>query len=155
MADKTIDRWTKEGKAFMKALKELDKKEVRVGYLDGLSPAYPDSGKSTAEVAAYNEFGTSTIPPRPFMRRTVDNNESKFLAMAQLSANGLLNGSTAEHALNELGAFGVELLQSEIKNGDFEPNAQSTVAKKGSNQPLVDTGHLRQSAHYRVHKKGE
>lgn len=152
MADKTVDRWTKEGKAFKKALKELDKYEVRIGYQEGAS--YPD-GTPVIQVAMWNELGTVNIPPRPFLRQTADNNEAKIQSNMKSAAIKIANGSTAETVLNELGVFGKGLLQKEIKNGEFTPNAPSTVKKKGSDRPLIDTGLLRQSANYVIKKKGE
>ena len=58
----------------------------------------------------------------------------------------MIDGATAEQVLDELGVFAVGLLQDEIKNGDYVANAPATIAQKGSNQPLIDTGLLRQSA---------
>lgn len=151
MADKTVDRWTKEGKAFMKALKELDKLEVRVGYQEGAQ--YPD-GTPVINVALWNELGTVNAPPRPFIRQTVDNNEAKLQSQMKSAANKLAKGATADKVLNELGVYAKGLLQKEIKNGDFVANAPSTIAKKGSDRPLIDTGLLRQSANYVIKKKG-
>lgn len=151
MADKTVDRWTKEGKAFKKALKELGQLEVRVGYQEGA--IYPD-GTPVIQVALWNELGTVNAPPRPFIRQTADNNEAKFQSRMRSAANQLANGATADKVLNELGVFAKGLLQKEIKNGEFEPNAPATVARKGSDRPLIDTGLLRQSANYVIKKKG-
>lgn len=152
MADKTTDRWTKEGKAFQKALKDLAKLEVRVGYQEGAT--YPD-GTPVVQVALWNELGTVNIPPRPFVRQTADNNDAKIQTKIKSCANQLASGATADKVLNELGVFGKGLLQREIKNGEFTPNAPSTVKAKGSDRPLIDTGLLRQSANYVIRKKGE
>ena len=151
MADKTVDRWTKEGKAFKKALQELGKLEVRVGYQEGAT--YPD-GTPVINVALWNELGTSNIPPRPFIRQTVENNEAKFQTRMKSVANKLANGSTADKVLNELGVFAKGMLQKEIKDGEFVANAPSTVAQKGSDRPLIDTGLLRQSVNFVIKKKG-
>lgn len=151
MADKTVDRWTKEGKAFKKALQELGKLEVRVGYQEGAT--YPD-GTPVINVALWNELGTVNIPPRPFIRQTVDNNEAKFQSQMKAEAIKLANGASSDKVLNELGVFAKGLLQKEIKDGGFVANAPSTVKKKGSDKPLIDTGLLRQSANYVIKKKG-
>lgn len=50
----------------IKRIKALDEYKVSAGVLGGAT--YPDTGKSVAEVAIQQEFGTSTIPPRPFLR---------------------------------------------------------------------------------------
>ena len=152
MADKTVDRWTKEGKAFKKALAELGQLEVRVGYQEGAT--YPD-GTPVVNVALWNELGTVDIPPRPFIRQTVDNNEAQFQGQMKSAANKLANGASSEKVLNELGTFAKGLLQKEIKDGGFVANAPSTVKKKKSDKPLIDTGLLRQSANFVIKKKGE
>lgn len=151
MAGKTVDRWTKEGKAFKKALQELSQLEVRVGYQEGAT--YPD-GTPVVSVALWNELGTVNIPPRPFIRQTADNNEAKFQSKMKSCANDLAKGATADKVLNELGTFAKGLLQKEIKDGDFVANAPSTIKQKGSDRPLIDTGLLRQSANYVIKKKG-
>lgn len=152
MAAKTVDRWTKDGKAFKKALKELEKYEVRVGYQEGAS--YPD-GTPVINVALWNELGTVNAPPRPFIRQTVDNHEAQFQSKMKSAVNKMADGNSAETVLNELGVFAKGMLQKEIKNGDFTPNAPSTISSKGSDKPLIDTGLLRQSANYVIRKKGE
>ena len=38
--------------------------------------------------------------------------------------------------------------------GDFEPNAPSTIRKKKSDKPLIDTGRMRQSVMTVIDKKG-
>ena len=151
MADRTVDRLTREGRAFLRALEELDGLEVRVGYQEGAT--YPD-GTPVVHVALWNELGTVNAPPRPFIRQTVDNNEAKIQSKMKSSVNKLANGATADTVLNELGVFAKGLLQKEIKDGDYVPNAPSTVEKKGSDRPLIDTGLLRQSANYVIKKKG-
>ena len=46
------------------------------------------------------------------------------------------------------------LVQETIKEGEFSPNAPSTIKKKGSDKPLIDTGHMRQSVMTVVDRKG-
>jgi len=66
-----------------------------------------------------------------------------FLAMAQrLQEPGLLDG---------LGARATSLVQKNIHDGDWEPNAPLTRAIKGAGaKPLMDDGHLVASIAYRV-----
>ena len=74
------DRYTPEGRRFMKELKELAKLEVRVGYQHGKKKHKPSSagGKEVdmCDIAAWNELGTETIPSRPFLRDSVDKHKS-------------------------------------------------------------------------------
>ncbi|MCM1059079.1 MAG: hypothetical protein NC452_02170 [Eubacterium sp.] len=60
---------------------------------------------------------------------------------------------TAVQSLVKLGTFGKALVQQEIIDGGFEPNAPATVSKKGSAQPLIDTGTMRQSVGFKIKKR--
>jgi len=56
---------TPEGKRYMEQLKRLTELQVHVGFQSGDDP-YED-GTDLVSVAAYNEFGSSSTPARPFM----------------------------------------------------------------------------------------
>lgn len=66
------DRITAEGRRFFEQIEELKKLQVRVGYQRG--EEQNDGGMDLVDIAAVNEVGTDTIPARPFMRQSVDNN---------------------------------------------------------------------------------
>ena len=55
--------------------------------------------------------------------------------------------------MKSIGVFQKGLVQAEIVDGDFEPNAPSTIKKKGSDKPLIDTGKMRQSVNFVIVKK--
>ena len=61
---------------------------------------------------------------------------------------------SAEQALADLGVTVKGIVQEEIVEGDFAPNATSTIKKKGSERPLIDTGHMRQSVNYVIKSRG-
>ena len=63
-------------------LKELGSKQGKVGWMEG--DKYPD-GESIAYVASIQEFGSEKgkIPPRPFMRPAVIENENKWRELAK------------------------------------------------------------------------
>lgn len=153
MADFTFKglKLTGEGKKYMAELKKLQKMEIHVGFQSGESPY--EGGADLAEIAAYNEYGTSDMPARPFMQQSWENHEADLKKVCQQANNIIANGGTAEEACKVIGVAGVGFIQQGIVEGVFEPNAPSTVAKKGSAQPLIDTGHMRQSVNYVV-KKG-
>ena len=149
------DRLTPEGRKFYAEIKKLKQNQVFIGYQAGHSTYDDEEGNAIdmATIAMFNELGTSTSPPRPFLRMTVDENQQKINAMCEQQAKKIAKGGTAERSLRELGVFGVSLVQEKIGNGSFTPNAPSTVKAKGSDKPLIDTGQLRQSVHYVI--KGE
>lgn len=142
---------TPEGKRYFRELEKLAKLEVRVGFQG--DETYED-GTSLAEVAAYNELGTSDTPARPFMKQSFEKHEKELQAACDRVNKAIVGGASAEQALDGLGVTVKGIVQEEIVDGGFAPNAPSTIKKKGSERPLVDTGHMRQSVNYVVKKRG-
>lgn len=153
---KVTDNWTPEGKQFMKTLRELTELEVRIGYQRGTLSGNPDNSSRAdlVDIAMWNEFGTVNIPSRPFMRDSVDKHEAAINHMLTAQKDALLYGATAREILNTVGLFQQDLIQTEIEQGDFVANAPTTIMKKGSDKPLIDTGTLKNSVHHIVVKKG-
>jgi len=153
MASRIRDTLTPEGQQFYRMLAELADKEVRIGFQHG--EASEDDGTDICDIAAWNELGTEHIPSRPFLRKSVDENEGKINQFLQAEARSLASGKTAETLLNEIGNFQKSLVQEKITEGSFAPNAESTIRRKGSSKPLIDTGRMRQSVHYVIKRKGQ
>lgn len=138
---------TPEGKRYFEELEKLANLEVQVGFQEGETN---DEGTSLAEIAAYNELGSSSSPARPFMKQSFENHEKELQQACEQVNKTLSEGGTTDAALSELGVFAKGLIQEEIVNGGFAPNAPSTIAAKGSATPLIDTGQMRQSVNYVV-----
>ena len=147
------DRLTPEGRRFYAELEKLRSKRVFVGFQAG--KVTDDRGVDMAQIAMVNERGTSTAPSRPFLRMSVDENEDKINTTCGRELESLKSGGTAETILRRVGALGVRLVQEKIGSGSFEPNAESTIRKKGSDKPLIDTGRMRQSVKYVIKRRGE
>lgn len=146
------DRITPEGEKFLKTLEELNKLEVRVGYQQGENS---ENGVDLADIAMFNELGTVHIPSRPFLRDSVNVNEEKINSFLQSMKQVILHGGTAEDVLEKIGTFQKGLIQELIPVGNFEPNSEATIHKKGSDVPLIDIGLMRQSVNFVIKKKGE
>ena len=151
---KTTDKLTADGKKFYDMLGKLDQLEVRVGFQNG--KASTDDGVDICDIAAWNELGTSTgIPARPFIRNTADKHEAEIQRYAANLAQQMCDGAiTSDDMLKKLGVYVKGLMQKEIRNGDYVPNAPATIERKGSDKPLIDTGKMRQSVNYTVVPKG-
>lgn len=148
-----IDKITPEGKQFYQELAKLNELMSYAGFQQG--QATSDDGVDMVDIAAFNEVGTSNIPSRPFMRKSVDDNEEKIIAFCQAQLAKLCDGATtAEKILKEIAVFQKGLIQETIVEGDFKPNAPSTVRRKKSDTPLIDTGRMRQSVMTIIDKKG-
>lgn len=152
MAAKTTDKMTADGIKFQKMLRELAEKEVRIGFQHG--KATEEDGTDICDVAAWNELGTVNMPSRPFLRKSVDENESKINAFLQSKKKDLVKGVSAEQVLKEIGIFQKDLVQEKLTDGSFAANAESTVKQKGSSKPLIDSGRMRQSVNYVIQTKG-
>ena len=119
-------------------------KTVQVGF-----PAGTDTDIITRAVA--NEFGTSRIPERPFLRNAMRANKDKSHAAMGSAAKGLLRGDASLHqVLSKLGAIAQGDIQKEIRDLDTPPNAPSTIKRKKSSNPLIDTGEMRQRVTWKV-----
>lgn len=106
--------------------------------------------EAVAEYVGANEFGTDTIPSRPFIRQTFDANRAKYLKMIQAAGLRVGPGLKPTDALmpvaNEMRNDYILAIQS----GKFKPNAPSTVDKKGFNAPLVDSGQMQRALNIRI-----
>lgn len=128
-------------------VRELDGKTVKAGILKdaGREP----NGTSLVDVAIYNEFGTSRIPSRPFLRIATDRNKTTW----QNESERIVDKVLAKHNPNFsiLGRRMVENIRDVIGNKSLlAPNAPATIRKKGHDKPLIDKGKLKSSVAYEV-----
>jgi len=132
------------------ALAELSKKvdrgaAVRAGFFE--KATYPD-GTPVAAVAAYNEFGTSRIPARPFMRNTIAQHEGQW--GERLGKALVATGYDTSRCLGLAGESIALQIQDSIQQMRTPPNAPATIAQKGFDKPLIDTGQMYRSVTYEV-----
>ena len=85
------------------------------------------------------------------MRQSFENHEAELKAGCEAANRVVNSGGSAEQALQQL-AKG--LVQDEIVNGGFAPNAESTIQKKGSERPLIDSGTMRESVNFVIKRRG-
>lgn len=152
------DKITPQGKQFFQAIEELKKLQVRIGYQRGLSKKTDEDGKEVdyCDIALFNELGTSNgIPSRPFLRDSVDSHANEINAAGKACIAEIKKGAKAEDILKKLGVMQKGLVQQTIVDGDFVPNAPSTVRRKKSDKPLIDSGGLRKFVNVTICKKGE
>ena len=142
---------TPEGRRYFAELQKLSELEVQVGFQGDQTT---EDGTSLAEIAAYNELGSSDTPARPFMKQSFENHEEELRAACERVNAAIASGSSVEQALNALGVTVKGLVQTEIVDGDFAENAPSTIKKKKSERPLIDTGTMRQSVNYVIKRRG-
>lgn len=110
--------------------------------------AHPTSDATVVEVGALAEFGTIDQPPRSFIRAPFDANVARTQASMVRAACDVAKGKGLEEAF---GAVGTELLGSMVEQFDrVAPLDEGTVEEKGSSEPLVETGTVKESLLSRV-----
>lgn len=153
------DKVTAQGKRFLKELQKLSEKQVRVGLKRGKKGKRHNGTSSQTDlvdIALYNELGTSTIPSRPFLAQTVQMHEEEIKEMAATEVSqALLGEKDSQQAFEVIGEDVRKKVQNRIDEGQFVPNAPSTIKRKGHDHPLIDTGTMRDSISYTVCEKGE
>jgi HK97 gp10 family phage protein len=122
-------------------LKKIERAETNVGVQAGED--HDESELSLAQIAFNNEYGTSRIPSRPFMRNTYANNKEKLNKIIDSEFGKILDGARdTVTSVKLVGEWYEAAIKSEIRTGDFVANAPSTIAEKNSSKPLIDTGQL-------------
>lgn len=128
---------------------------LRVGVMENARNI--DTGEPVAPYAAANEFGTSRIPARPFLRSTID---AKGNEWADYLGKAIRDGVPLQTALKLTG----EKMKSDVKAtiaGAMSPaNAPSTIRRKLRQEDegggmmhagtLIETGSLLRSIEYEV-----
>ena len=113
----------------LKKIAEQKTISARVGIIE--PKRYPD-GPLIAQVGYWNEYGTGTIPPRPFFRTAVENNRDKlgpmFVGATQKHDTEAAMRTVCEHMVDEL--------KMSVLTWTDPSNAPSTIKAKGYNSPL-------------------
>lgn len=126
---------------------------AEVGVLGAKAAATRGAGGETnADIASKHEFGVpGRIPKRSFIGGWFDENKQDNAVFAKkLARERLLGRSNINRSLQLMGARSVGGIQKRMSRGIGPANSPSTIARKGSSKPLIDTGFLRSSIAYRV-----
>lgn len=152
MPVKDRDRgWNK----IMDNMAELRSATVVVGLLGESTYKKGESSEvSVVDYGTFNEFGTRNIHSRSFLGSTFDETNA-FKDETRALARKVYSGDMSpDKALNHLGMVAQAAVQVKITEGGtpYRPNADSTVARKGSSSPLIDDGDMRRAITYEVRK---
>lgn len=108
--------------------------------------ARPDQANN-AQIGAMNHFGTDRIPARPWLDVGVASASHEVL---DTIAEAIEDGEPMDVALNRVGLVAVAGVQNYMDELSSPANAPSTVKRKGTDNPLIDTGELKQSVNYKI-----
>lgn len=150
---------SKYGGKRIKELAAMDgAQSVFVGVLKGSGPHPSGKGQRLVEIAWWNEFGTRTrdgkvkIPERPALRSTVIGHRYYRAEMIHALKEVLLGKSTTNKEFKLVGLVAETDIKEAYRVWSTPANAPSTQAEKGFNNPLIDTGSLRQAIAYRLER---
>lgn len=136
----------------LERLTDLHGVNVTVG-LQGPEHIAPGDSPGTSVLlrAAVNEFGSEDghIPPRPFLRTSLREHGKRWAGPMKAAVKAQSEGRSAMPYLIGAGTLATGDVHRVIIEYPWETNAESTVERKTrrglKDQPLVDTGQMRQS----------
>lgn len=130
-------------KQLIEQIKASGEKAVYVGFPAEFNEKVEGSDNfNLASLAAVLEFGNERIPSRPFLRQTLAENQEKYTA---LFVKLFESGVSIDQIYEQIALIAQGDVQQNIVNGKWTANAPSTIKRKKSSKPLIDTGKLRQS----------
>ena len=149
-----IDRGEKEILRQVEAMKK--KPFVKIGIL-GNAGNHKETGTPVVLYAGANEFGTrdGRVPERSFMRSTMDQENRRLSRETEKLVSQIAQGR--QNVMSVLKILGLSIqakIRKKITTLSSPPNRPSTIAKKGSSNPLIDTGQLRSSINFEVVEDG-
>lgn len=141
-------------------LARLSKLDVFVGIQgEEARQPHPNADATIGQVAVWNHAGTEDIPARPFIDHGISLVKDKTREVAKKAIRALIDrrAATAEEALVPMGEMGAAAVREAIDTSRewAEPLAESTARRKGHDQPLLDTGTVRDSVTYEVRDGNE
>ena len=137
---------------------------VRVGILGGDGSKMTQDGKITmAYLGSIHEFGASVkdvktpfeIPERSFLRMPLDTKLGEELEKSSKFKQAFQD-CDMQALGDEIGLASLNVINDAFDSGGlgkWQPLAESTIARKGSDTILIDTGDLRRSISYEVVEK--
>ena len=135
-------------KAVLAKAEQNRRKKIKVGFF---STAKYDDGTPVANVAAIQEFGAPAvnIPERPFFRQSIAIMEKELPSVVAK----VIDPTTMEldnRGADDVGAYAADVIQQRIVDLKDPPNSPVTILLKGSSNPLMDEGHMRDSVTWEV-----
>lgn len=118
----------------------------------GLFSGPHSSGEDVVTIAVVHEFGSpkNNIPERSFIRAWTDQNRRKIWNKIEELYDKVLEGKyTARKAIKKLGEWGAGEIKDFMTDLRTPSNAPSTIARKGSSNPLIDSGEMRRAVDHK------
>ena len=156
-------------KNLVNELNKIMNRRIKIGI-------FSESGSDVLIIASVNEFGVSIkvtekmrrylhanglhlrnstnnikIPERAFIRRGYDRRKANILKFAESRIIDVYNFRiSGEQYLNGLGEYVTGQIRDFLTRMRTPPNHPYTIEKKGSSNPLINTGRLRESITFKI-----
>lgn len=139
------------------------KLQLEVGFF---STAKYITGEYVAQVAYWNEYGTTLSPPRPFFRNAIKDKSKEWL---ELYKDTQFQTRDMYKTLGIVGTVIKDDIATSITDLTSPPNSEITinggwirhpsgkafkVKGKGSSNPLINNGFMRNNVSYEITQKG-
>lgn len=124
----------------IKSIQGIVKHSVDIGLVN--------ANDKVMEYAIYNEYGTRSIPARPFYRTgLIDGFRRQTLDMyiKKELEEALYTGEDWNTFYKKIGEKGEFFLKDSLLRGGWDELSESTIKKKGRSTPLIDTSALFES----------
>ncbi len=99
------------------------------------------------------------IPPRPVLEPSIEASKAPIAKQLQGAAVAAIDGNQQEvdNALHRAGIVAENAAKAWFENpqNGWPPNSPKTIAQKGSDSPLIDTGEMRKAITHVVRERGE
>lgn len=135
----------------IKELSYLNSHSLKVG-IPEKTGVQKNGGATVAEYATYNEYGTKHIPARPFVSKTTDEKEGWKREQDAVVLSIYKQKYSAQQAMQRLGKLAQGDIRRTVRAIKTPANAPSTVAKKGRNNPLIETGTMARAINYDIER---
>jgi hypothetical protein len=170
-------------KRIVKQMSEINHSFVKVGLL-GKSGNHKGSKATIVDIGTFNEYGARipvtakmrawfayqgvflrkdtteiVIPPRPFMKKTFDDNQDQVKSISDNLKGQIFAGQiSVQGALKKMGVWYQGQIWKTFEKNNFKPNSPLTVLWKTKNgksgdTPLINTGQMRQSINFEIGKE--
>lgn len=144
---KNTAQWEKIKASLLKNIPELN-----TGFFSGSNYGPENGNLPVAQVAQWNEEGSSDNPIRPFIRVGFGG----VLRAGKLDKNianaikRIAEGESPMQSLRILGPVFVNEMKQQIIDWSTPPNSPATRAAKGKNDPLRDTDTMLNSVEFKL-----
>ena len=130
----------------LKVLDKLQNEVIEIGI-------FGEDGGDVVLYATYNEFGApkANIPERSFLRAGFDKYSNEISKTAEKLMDKVLDGSLDIASYQKIiGEFTTGRIKQFLTDLKLPANSPQTVRRKGSSNPLIDTGTMRDRITWRV-----